>query len=210
MIQKKFKLQQRKYIKQKNSKTNGKSQEQYHSIRKETRKTLTYTDQFRTFAQQARLSDIESSNIDMTRKNQHGFKKARSTITALKEIQSQIATKIDEGYYVAMGSLDLTAAFDVVNIDLLIQRLKNSGLPLDWMELLEAWLRDRAAFVEVSADRSILYDVNIGTVQGSILGPVLFSLFISPILEKKTILWLMQMTPTQSHLPEQKKMQLLN
>jgi hypothetical protein len=135
-----------------------------------------------------RLSDIESSNqIDLTGKNQHGFKKAQSTITALKEIQSQIATKIDEGYYIAMGSLDLTAAFDVVNIDLLIQRLKNSGLPLDWMELLEAWLRDRAAFVEVSADRSILYDVNIGTVQGSILGPVLFSLFISPILEKNNI-----------------------
>jgi hypothetical protein len=50
------------------------------------------------------------------------------------------------------------APFDVVNIDLLIQRLKNSGLPTDWMELLEAWLRDRAAFVEVSADRLILYD----------------------------------------------------
>ena len=86
-----------------------------------------------------------------------------------------------------MGSLDLTAAFDVVNIDLLIKRLKNLGLPEDWMELLAAWLRDRAAFVEVSADRSILYEVNIGTVQGSILGPVLFSLFVSPILEKTNI-----------------------
>jgi hypothetical protein len=39
-----------------------------------------------------------------------------------------------------MGSLDLTAAFDVVNINLLIRRLKNLGLPEDWMELLEAWL----------------------------------------------------------------------
>jgi hypothetical protein len=65
-----------------------------------------------------------------------------ATITALKEIQSQIATKIDEGYYVTMGSLDLTAAFDVVNIDLLIKRLQNQGLPGDWMELLAAWLRD--------------------------------------------------------------------
>jgi hypothetical protein len=39
-----------------------------------------------------------------------------------------------------MGSLDLTAAFDVVNINLLIRRLKKLGLPEDWMELLEAWL----------------------------------------------------------------------
>ena len=105
-----------------------------------------------------RLTDIEVRNkTDLTGKNQHGFKKGRSTITALKEIQSQNATKIDEGHYVTMGSLDLTAAFDVVNIDLLIKRLKNLGLPEDWMELLAAWLRDRSAFVEVSVDRSILY-----------------------------------------------------
>jgi hypothetical protein len=47
-----------------------------------------------------------------------------------------------------MGSLDLMVAFDVVDIDLLMQRLKNSGLPTVRMELLEAWLRDQAAFVE--------------------------------------------------------------
>ena len=129
-----------------------------------------------------RLTDIETLNdVDLTGKMQHGFKKGKSTVTALKEIQSQIATKIDQGYYVAMGSLDLSAAFDVVNVDLLIMRLKTFGLPADWIVLLEAWLRDRAAFVEVSVDRSMLYKVNIGTVQGSILGPVLFSLFVSPM-----------------------------
>ena len=102
-------------------------------------------------------------------------------MTALKEIQSQIARKIDEGHYLAMGSLDLSAAFDMVNIYLLMKRMITLGLPTDWIELLETWLRDRAAFVEVSGHRSMLYDVNIGTVQGSILGPVLFSLFVSPV-----------------------------
>jgi hypothetical protein len=130
----------------------------------------------------SRLTDIETlNNIDLTGKMQHGFKKGKSTVTALKEIQSQIATKIDQGQYVAMGSLDLSAAFDVVNVDLLIQRLNILGLPTDWMSLLELWLRDRAAFVEVSVDQSMLYDINIGTVQGSILGPVLFSLFVCPV-----------------------------
>jgi hypothetical protein len=108
-------------------------------------------------------------------------------VTALKEIQSQIATKIDQGQYVAMGSLDLSAAFDVVNVDLLLTRLTTLGLPSDWMSLLESWLKDRAAFVEVSVDRSMLYDINIGTVQGSILGPVLFSLFVSPVFELRNI-----------------------
>jgi hypothetical protein len=129
-----------------------------------------------------RLTDIEPTyNVDLTGESQHGFKKGRGTVTALKEIQSHIARKIDEGQYVAMGSLDLTAAFDMVDIDLLMKRLLTLGLPSDWLDLLGAWLRDLAAFVEVSADRSMLYDVNIGTVQGLILGPVLFHLFVSPV-----------------------------
>ncbi len=105
-----------------------------------------------------RLVDIESTNnVDLIGEGQHGFKKGRSTVTALKEIQSQIARKIDEGQYVAMCSLDLTAAFDLVDIDLLMKRLLTLGLPSDWLNLLGAWLRDRAAFVEVSEDRSMLY-----------------------------------------------------
>jgi hypothetical protein len=55
------------------------------------------------------------------------------------------------------------------------------------MSLLELWLRNRSAFVEVSVDRSMLYSINIGTVQGSILGPVLFSLFVSPVFELSNI-----------------------
>ena len=136
----------------------------------------------------SRLTDIETqNNVDLTGKMQHGFKKGKSTVTALKEIQSQIATKIDQGQYVAMGSLDLSAAFDVVNVDLLIKRLTTLGLPTDWVSLLDSWLRERAAFVEISVYRSMLYDINIGTVQGSILGPVLFSLFISPVFELKNV-----------------------
>ena len=69
----------------------------------------------------------------------------------------------------------------MIDIDLLMKRLLTLGLPSDWLDLLGAWLRDLAAFVEVSADRSMLYDVNIGTVQGLILGPVLFHLFVSPV-----------------------------
>ena len=136
-----------------------------------------------------RLIDIEDTqNVDLTNIMQHGFKKGRSTITALKEIQSRIARNIDQNDYVAVGSLDLSAAFDVVNIELLLKRLTTIGLPTDWLTLIESWLRNRAAFVEVLPDRSMLYNIDIGTVQGSILGPVLFSLFISPILQcNKTV-----------------------
>ena len=57
--------------------------------------------------------------------NQHGFKKEQSTITASLDIQSRVAALMDQDQYVAMASLDLSAAFDVVNVDLLLVRLRN-------------------------------------------------------------------------------------
>ena len=58
-----------------------------------------------------------------------------------------------------MGSLDLTAAFDVVNINLLIRRLKKLGLPEDWMELLEAWLANVSEehFTKQKISKTALY-----------------------------------------------------
>jgi hypothetical protein len=51
----------------------------------------------------SRLTDIEALNkVDLTGKRQHGFKKGKSTVTALKEIQSQITTKIDQGQNVTI------------------------------------------------------------------------------------------------------------
>ena len=62
----------------------------------------------------------EQAGISLTGANQHGFKKERSTITASVEIQSRVSALIDQDQYVAMASLDLSAAFDVVNVDLLL------------------------------------------------------------------------------------------
>jgi hypothetical protein len=87
-----------------------------------------------------------------------------------------------------MGSLNLSATFDVVNIDLLIARLTTLVLPTDWMDLIKAWLRDRSAFVVVSSGRLMLIDLDIGTVQGSILCPVHFSLFVSPVFDSNNII----------------------
>ena len=133
-----------------------------------------------------RILEIEKqSAVSLTGSNQHGFKKGKSTITASAEIQSKIATLMDEDQYVAMASLDLSAAFDVVNVDLLLKRLKIMGIPEDVTSLLESWLKSRLCYVEVRGSCSQFYKSNCGTVQGSILGPVLFNLFMSPLLTKE-------------------------
>jgi hypothetical protein len=86
-----------------------------------------------------------------------------------------------------MSSLDLSAAFDLVELDLRLKRLKEMGLPEDVISLLEVWLRNRF-YVEANGHNSMVLNSEIGTVQGSILGPILYSLFLRPLydLEKLT------------------------
>ena len=62
--------------------------------------------------------------IDLNGEKQHGFKKGKSTLTAGLSIQSELTRALDKGNLITMASLDLSSAFDVVNIDLLIKRLK--------------------------------------------------------------------------------------
>ena len=113
---------------------------------------------------------------------QHGFRRGRSTITAARILQMEIAKAIDDDKYVAVASLDLSAALNMVNIDLLLMRLSIMGLPADILALLKSWLINRKAYVEVEGSCSEFFEVKAGMVQGSIIGPVLFNLFISPML----------------------------
>ncbi len=64
-----------------------------------------------------------------------------------------------------------------------MEQLNIAGFPQDIVEMLTAWLNDRWAYVEVGDNRSGYILVKNGTVQGSCLGPVLFNLFISPLLK---------------------------
>jgi exonuclease III len=129
-----------------------------------------------------RLEEIEKENgIDLTGYEQHGFKKKRSTVTAGLTLQSIIARGMDKDCYVAMSSLDLSAAFDLVNLNLLIKRLRIMGIPNDLIQLLEIWLRQRSFYVEANGQNSKILETNVGTIQGSILGPILYALFIRPL-----------------------------
>ena len=129
----------------------------------------------------------EENNINLTGKQQHGFKKNRSTITAGLTLQSIISKHLDDDLYAIMASLDLSAAFDLVNLDLLMKRLKIMGLPEDVRELLEVWLRGRHFYVEANGMTSAITETNIGTIQGSILGPILYALFIRPLYDLEKI-----------------------
>ena len=89
-----------------------------------------------------RLREIETSNrCDLTGKPQHGFKQKRSTATAGLTLQSILTRALDNDNFAIMSSIDLSAAFDVVNVKLLLKRLNIIGLPKDVIKLIEIWLK---------------------------------------------------------------------
>ena len=130
-----------------------------------------------------RIRKLEAVNdIDLTGKSQHGFKPQHSTLTAGLTLQTLITRAVDGDMYALMASLDLSAAFDVVNVELLLKRLNIIGLPSDVIELVSVWLTNRYFYVSLDGSNSYVHDCNVGTVQGSILGPILYSIFVSPLL----------------------------
>ena len=131
-----------------------------------------------------RIKSLESINgIEVGGRQQHGFTKNKSTLTAGLLLQSLIARALDEDSYVAMASIDLSAAFDMVDVGLLIKRLKILGLPDDVVGLIEIWLRERYFYVCVGDHTSTLLTSWHGIIQGSILGPILYAIFISPLFD---------------------------
>ena len=72
-------------------------------------------------------------------------------------IQNIIAQALDEDNNAIMASIDLTAAFDMVNVDLLLKRMSIIGLLRDLIDLVSIWLKERSFYVTINGENSTLY-----------------------------------------------------
>ena len=127
------------------------------------------------------------NKTNLAGKEQHGFTKGKSTATAGLVLQSLIARALDDDHLVLLASLDLSAAFDIVNVELLVKRLRVIGLPNDIVSLVRIWLKERLFYVSVNGVDSYIKTTWTGIIQGSILGPILYAIFISPVFDIETI-----------------------
>ena len=103
-------------------------------------------------------------------------------------IQSLIAKALDEDNHTIVASIDLSLVFDVVNIELLLKRLRVVGLPEKLVALTEIWLTDRVFYFKVIGTTSIFYDSKSGTLQGLILRPILYAIFVAPLFDLTDLL----------------------
>ena len=115
---------------------------------------------------------------------QSSYRKGHSTETALLRVVNDILMKMNSQEVTLLVMLDLSAAFDNVNHDILLKRLHEelgiADLALRWFE---SYLHNRVQKVGIDGSTSNPFDLCCGVPQGSCLGPILFIIYASKLFK---------------------------
>ena len=118
--------------------------------------------------------------------SQSGFRSGHSTNTALLDVSDFILNNMNEGRATAAIFLDLKKAFDTVNHDILISKLHCYGIKGSALNWFISYLTDRSQVVTINSHLSDSQNINIGVPQGSILGPLLFIIYVNSLPDSVT------------------------
>ena len=114
---------------------------------------------------------------------QFGFRKKRSTNMALMILVDNLIKSLENGEYVLGVFLDFSKAFDTVDHSILLSKMYHYGIRGVAFELFQSYLADRQQYVTYNGVQSSKKLIKCGVPQGSILGPILFLLYINDLVK---------------------------
>ena len=114
-------------------------------------------------------------------KYQFGFRRRHSTQQAIITLVEEITSSLDDGDLVIGVFLDLKKAFDTVDHRILLNKLYAYGIRGNILKWYESYLTDRSQYVSYDGMHSNTLSIRCGVPQGSILGPLLFVIYMNDI-----------------------------
>ena len=127
------------------------------------------------------LYEYFNSN-NLLAEQQYGFRSNHSTEYAAVKFVDHISKEMESGNTPAALYIDLSKAFDTLSFDILLYKLSHYGIKDNAFKLLKSYLTDRKQFVVFNNQNSETTDITTGVPQGSILGPLFFSICINDLI----------------------------